>query len=139
MGWYLPTFKVSLNLAKKGLNYHQRKKCFWPKSVRCNRWSHMHIEVKGHSSNTYLHSKFHKCWSRNAQGMTCKHQTLMTEWKIETWVMQLPWGLLKRMYCDCNTPFKINKPRKWTLWHVIYNKQTKKIYIRVYLLLWTSN
>ena len=29
--------------------------------------------------NTYLHSKFHQDWSRNAQVMTRKHQTLITE------------------------------------------------------------
>ena len=91
------------------------KAIFRLKSVRRDPWSPMHINILLDSNLGYHlcisrrswgtikliliptpHSKFHKDWSRNAQVIACKHQTLMTEWKIGTWVIQLPWGLLNK-------------------------------------------
>ena len=50
LGWYLPTFQVSWNLAEKWLSYRRKKLFFWLKSVRRDPWSPMHIGILMDSS-----------------------------------------------------------------------------------------
>ena len=95
LGWYLPTFQVSSNSVEKWQSYRRRKQFFRPKSLKREGWSvtngHPCISrsrgTEAHPT-TYPHSKFHEDWSRNAQVMIRKHQTLMTEDRrqIGTWV-----------------------------------------------------